>query len=102
MGVRGFFLERFLNLCLKRDICLWDVFSDGENKMSLKMSIKGFKMVRGAAYKTRSKVTLEKRVGLPFLIQKYKKRKAFMLGFAGAVILFFALSSFIWLSLIHI
>ena len=96
MGVRGFFLERFLNLCLKRDICLWDVFSDGENKMSLKMSIKGFKMVRGAAYKTRSKVTLEKTVGLPFLIQKYKKRKAFMLGFAGAVILFFALSSFIW------
>lgn len=96
MGVKGFFLERFLNLCLKKDICLWDVSSESENKMHLKMSIKGFKTVRSAAYRTRSKVTVEKRAGLPFIIQKYKKRKAFVFGFFAAVFLFFALSCFIW------
>lgn len=96
LGVRGFFLERFLNLCLKKDICLWDVKYGGENSLEMKMSINGFKKVRGAAYKTRSEVKIKKRAGLPFIIQKYKKRKAFAAGFLIAVILFSALSSFIW------
>lgn len=96
LGVRGFFLERFLNLCLKKDICLWDVKYGGENNLEMKMSINGFKKVRGAAYRTRSEVKIKKRAGLPFIIQKYKKRKAFAAGFLIAVILFCALSSFVW------
>lgn len=43
LGVRGFFLERFLNLCLKKDICLWDVKYGGENSLEMKMSINGLK-----------------------------------------------------------
>ncbi|MBE7038903.1 MAG: sporulation protein YqfD [Ruminococcaceae bacterium] len=96
LAVRGFFVERFLNLCLKKDIFLWDLNYLDENNINLKMSIKGFKMVRSAAYKTRSKVKVLKKAGLPFIIQKYKKRKGFVVGFACAVFVFLFLSSFVW------
>lgn len=96
MGVKGFFIERFLNLCLKKDIFLWDLKYLDENSINLKMSIKGFKMVRSAAYKTHSKVKIIKKAGLPFIIWKYKKRKGFIIGFVVAVFLFVFLSSFVW------
>ncbi len=94
--VKGFFIERFLNLCLKKDIFLWDLNYLDENNINLKMSIKGFKMIRSCAYKTRSRVKILKKVGLPFVIQKYKKRKAFMISFIISICFFIFLSSFIW------
>lgn len=81
MGVRGFFLERFLNLCLKKDICLWDVKYGGENSLEMKMSINGFKKVRGAAYKTRSEVKIKKRAGTAVYHTKIQKTQGFAAGF---------------------
>ncbi len=96
VSVRGFFLERFINTALKRNIYLWDIKSESEHSIHMKMSIRGFKSVRPAAYKTRSKVKILERAGLPFVLAKSKKRKAFVIGAAAALLLFLYLTSFIW------
>jgi similar to stage IV sporulation protein len=60
------------------------------------MGIKDFKKIRPVAKKSKCKVRLLNKVGLPFIINKYRKRKLF---FAGAFIflaLIIFLSSFIW------
>lgn len=94
--VEGYFLEKFVNICTKRQIYLWDIKKEKNSKMSLKISIKGFKLLRPVVKKTRCSVTIIEKRGLPFVINKYKRRKTFVLGLGVCVILFYVMLSFIW------
>jgi similar to stage IV sporulation protein len=94
--VEGYFLERFINICAKRKIFLWDVKNPNDLSMTLKVSIKGFKMLRPIARKSKCKVRIIKKKGLPFIINRYKKRKMFLLGTIIFVLLVNLLASFIW------
>jgi similar to stage IV sporulation protein len=64
--------------------------------MKLKISIKGFKAIRPIVRKTKCRVKILAKKGIPFIMHRYRKRKTFMIG----VLLFFALlwymTSFIW------
>jgi len=64
--------------------------------MTLKMSIKGFKMVRPVAKKTHSKVKIISKNGMPFIISRYRKRKAYVLGALLFLVLINLIASFIW------
>lgn len=94
--VEGYFTEKFLNICARRQILLWDVSVQKEHLLTMRMGIKGFKQIRPIARKSKCKVRLLNKVGMPFIINRYRKRKLF---FAGALIfvgLIIFLSSFIW------
>lgn len=94
--VEGYFTEKFLNICARRQILLWDVRVQKEHLLTMRMGIKGFRLIRPIARKSKCKVRLLKKVGLPFIFNRYRKRKLF---FAGAVLfigLIIFLSSFIW------
>jgi similar to stage IV sporulation protein len=94
--VEGFFIEKFINICARRRILLWDVRIQRERRITAKMSINGFRLIRPVARKTGCRVRLLKKRGLPFVFSKYRRRKAF---FAGAVLFFILLNlmaSFIW------
>ena len=58
------------------------------SKISLKISIKGFKHLRPVARKTRCRVRIVEKRGLPFIVSRYKERKTFVLGLAVFVVLF--------------
>ena len=94
--VEGFFTEKFINICTRRRIQLWDIRVQGERIRTMRISIKGFKLVRTIARKSKCRVRLLKKVGLPFVINKYRRRKAFFAGSALFVALIMVLSSFIW------
>lgn len=94
--VEGYFLEKFVNICTKRQIYLWDIEREKNSKMRLKISIKAFKLLRPVARKTRCSITIVQKRGLPFIINKYKERKTFVLGLAVCIILFYIMLSFIW------
>lgn len=94
--VEGYFLEKFVNICIRRQILLWDIKRHKDSKMTLNVSIKGFKMLRPVIKKTGCRVTLLKKRGLPFIIHRYKGRKTFFLGAVIFVILFYFMTSFIW------
>lgn len=94
--IEGYFLEKFVNICMHRCILLWDIVRRSETSMELKLSIKGFKMLRPVARKTKCRVRIKEKRGLPFVFNRYRKRKAFVAGAALFFILINIMTSFIW------
>jgi len=94
--VYGVFLERFINLAIKSNIFLWDIKKRSRNTATMKVSVRGFFHIRKAARKTRVKVKIIKRCGLPMFVHKHRKRKAFYIGFLIFVLIISLLTSFIW------
>ena len=94
--VEGYFIERFLNICTRRNIYLWNVRRRGTNKMSMNISINGFKKLGTVGYKSKSAVKIVRRRGWPFLIKKYKKRHAFFAGIIVFVAMVILMTSFVW------
>lgn len=83
-------LERFINICSKRQILLWDIVRINAESATMKASVRGFRLMRPAAKKSGCKVRIQKRCGLPFWLHRFKKRKGFKLGiliFASIVML---------------
>ena len=73
--VQGIYAERFLNACGQRNICLWDIRPvSGAYEMNI--SIPGFRKLKPIIRKTGTKAVIVKRFGLPFYLQKYRRRKA--------------------------
>ncbi|HEY5584052.1 MAG TPA: sporulation protein YqfD [Ruminiclostridium sp.] len=94
--VEGYFLGKFINVCTHRQIRLWNVKWQKNIKVIMSISIKDFKTLRPIAKKTRCRVHIIKKKGLPFTLNRYKNRKAFVIGSGICVIAFFLISSFIW------
>ncbi len=91
----GLFLERFLNICMRRGIFLSDVKRINNEKISAKIGIGGFKEIRPIAKKTKTRVRIKAREGMPFLIHRYKKRRVAILGLALFLGILWYLSSHI-------
>ncbi len=94
--VEGYFLEKFMNICTHRQILLWDIKRQKNCTLILKVSIKGFKLLRPVAKKTKCRVRIVRKKGLPFLFNRYRKRKTFFAGAVLFVILVYLMTSFIW------
>ena len=94
--VEGYFLEKFINICTHRQIFLWDLKRRKNSEMSMKVSIKGFRMLRPVAKKSGCRIRIESKRGLPFTFNKYRRRKAFAAGAACFAIILYILSSFVW------
>ena len=87
--------ERFLNLCSANGIVIWELLHRDDG-YQMRMSVRDYFRLRPLCRKTRSRVKILQKRGMPFFFQKSRKRKAFFLGiclFAG--ILYF-LSCFVW------
>ena len=87
--------ERFLNLCAANRIDLWDLIHT-EDGYRMKVSVRDYFRLGPLCRKTHSRVRILEKRGLPFLLQRCLKRKAFFLGFAIAAVLLYILSLFIW------
>ena len=91
----GYAPERFLNLCGSHDILIWNLKST-EDGYSFYISVAGFKQLRPILKKTKTRIRIQKKYGIPFKLYHYRKRKMFALGmllFAGLI---YYLSGFIW------
>lgn len=62
----------------------------------MKLSIGDFRELRPVVRKTKCKVHIIKRKGIPFILNKYKNRKAFVIGSGICIVTFFLISSFVW------
>ncbi len=76
---KGVFPERFLNLCAKEQILVWDAKAD-VNEIQGKMYIKDYKNIRKIAKKSCMHLHITKRHGVPFLINRYKHRYGILIG----------------------
>ncbi len=87
--------QRFLNLCSVHDIALWDIVSAGyEYEMNL--SVADFFRLKPIVKKTKTKVVLIEKKGLPFRMKKWKKRKVFIFCSILCMAGLYAVSLFLW------
>lgn len=94
--VEGLTLERFVNLATNNDIYLWDIVRIDYTTIEGKVSIIGFKSLKEIVKKVGCRVYIVEKNGLPFLVEKLKKRKMFAFGFLLFIGLIFLFTSFIW------
>ncbi len=94
--VESYFLERFINICISKNILLWNIKRKKSTILYANVSIKDYKRLKGVIRKTKSKIKIESKKGLPFIFHKYRKRKIFIAFFILVVIGLMATSNFIW------
>lgn len=91
----GGFSDRFLNICTRDGIPLWNI-KNVKGNISASTTINGYLSIRNAVRKSGMKVMVTERKGLIFFLKRNKIRAGLLVGaiiFAG---IFFILSQFVW------
>lgn len=96
ISIEGYYIERFINICRNNKITIWNLKRDKNVKLELNIGIKDLKKVAQISKKTKCKMKIIKKKGIPFIFNKYRKRKIF---FALLILIIFILtisSNFVW------
>ena len=96
INVEGYFLEKFINICLHRHITMWNVEKISNRQMLVYIYLSDFFKLRPVVKKSKCHVSIYKRCGLPFFIKRYRARKAFFIGIGVFAALLLFLTSFVW------
>ena len=97
--LKGASPERFFNVCRSRHIPLYEIGTQVTEKGTIyvaKIKLKDYFRVRGAAKKAHCIPYIRKKVGMPFLMKKYRNRIAFFAGGVYCLWLMWLLSRFVW------
>ena len=94
--IEGYYIEKFINLCNNKKITLWNLNREKTTILNANIGINDFKEIRKILKKTKCRVKIKNKKGLPFIFNKYKKRKIFLLLLAICIATIIALSKFIW------
>lgn len=91
----GYSPERLLNLCSYHRIELWElVCVQGRYRFYVKAG--DFKQIVGLVRKSKSRLIILEKRGLPFFLRRHKKRKLFAAGIGLCAVLLYLLSLRIW------
>lgn len=94
--VEGFFTERFINTCINKNILLFNIKRDKSTIIYANVGIFDFKNVVKIAKQSKCRVKIQRKCGLPFLFNRYKKRKIFAIALVSIICVIIYLSNFIW------
>ncbi len=94
--VEGYYIERFINICNNKNILLWNVKRDRNTIMCARVRINEFKKLKNIAKTTKCKVEINRKRGLPFFLNKYKKRKIFAISLITIILVIMISSNYIW------
>lgn len=94
--VESFFLERFINICISKRIFLWNIKRKKSTILYANISIRDYKRLKEIAKKTKSKIKIENKKGLPFVFHRYRKRKIFLILFMVILMGLIVTSNYIW------
>lgn len=96
ISVEGFFIERFINICKSKNILLQNIYLQNDTYLKTKILKSDYKEIVHIAKKVKCKIKIENKVGIPFLINKYKKRKIFAIAILVIAIFICICTRFIW------
>ena len=94
--VEGYYIERFINICTTSKILIWNLKREKGVKLHLNIGINDFFKAVKVAKKLKCRIKITKKRGIPFLINKYKKRKIFFITLIIIVILIGVSTNFVW------
>lgn len=93
--VIGYSPERFLNACCHRGIYIWGI-TPMQGAYDMYITVSGFRKLKPVIKKTGARVIIRERIGLPFYLFRYRKRKVFFGGAVFCIALIYFLSLFVW------
>lgn len=93
--IKGYSPERFLNLCSHHQIDIWGL-QPCKNSYEMYVKLKDFRKIRPIVRKTRTKVVLVERFGMPFFLTRCQSRTWFLAGAVLCILLLMFYTSFIW------
>ncbi len=94
--VEGYYIERFINICTTSKILIWNLKREKGIKLHLNIGIQDYYRAIKIAKKLKCKVKIEKKRGLPFLLNRYRKRKIFVIALFVILIALYTSSNYIW------
>ena len=96
VSIEGYYIERFINICKNKKITIWNLKRNSGISLLLNVRVKEFKEVCKIAKKTGCKIKIKSKKGLPFLLNRYKKRKIFIILLLFVAITIAVSSNFVW------
>lgn len=94
--VEGFFVERFINNCINNNIFLWGIKRKNSTLLTVNINIKNFKAIHKIARKTKCKIKINSKKGLPILLHRYRKRKLLLILLIPIVLIIIISSNYVW------
>ena len=93
--LKGFSPERFLNLCMAKQIEIWDLkYQNGGYQFLI--GIKDYRRVKPLVRKAQVRLRILGRYGLPFFLYRNRKRKLYATGIVSFFLVLLVMSQFIW------
>ena len=96
ISVEGYFVERFINICKNEKIAIWNLKRSKSISLQINVALQDFKKICKIAKKTKCKIKVESKRGVPFLLNKYKKRKVFLILLILVIFFIMLSSNFVW------
>jgi len=93
--IRGTFPERLINLCVSRQIYLWDICKQ-DDVLFARMYLADFFRIRPLVKMSKTQVKVVEYTGLPFVMKKIKRRKMLVIGAVLFLLGLHVLSSYVW------
>lgn len=93
--VKGRFPERFLNICLKYGVFIFNAGPHG-NTFCGSLMLSDYRNIRALARKSRVTLKVKEKHGLPFLLKNYRHRKGILAGAVFFLIIVFIMQGFVW------
>ena len=89
--------QKFINICLRRRIAIWELTRISENEFTMCMLASEYlKNVRSAAAKAGVKACVLKKEGIRYTLRRYKSRKVLLVISVLLCALFAVVSSMVW------
>lgn len=96
INIEGYYIERFINICRKENIPVWNIKKEKDIRLAFNIKIKDFKKICKIAKTTKCKLKIKKKKGFPFILNRYKKRKIFAIFLILVIILIGMSSNYVW------
>lgn len=96
INIEGYYIERFINICRKENIPVWNIKKEKEIRLAFNIKIKDFKKICKIAKTTKCKLKIKKKKGFPFILNRYRKRKIFAIFLIIVIILIGMSSNYVW------
>ena len=96
IAVEGYYIERFINICTNSKILIWNLKREKGVKLYLNIGIQDYYKAVKVAKKLQCKIKIVKKRGVPFIINKYRKRKVFVVSLLIIIIALCVSSNYIW------
>lgn len=94
--IEGYFVERFINLIMNSNIEIWNIKQENVGIIIAQIYAKDFLKIKNIAKKSKCKVKIENKIGVPFTLDKYRHRKIFAILIATVSTIITILNLYVW------